>query len=155
MARTVITNYENRKLDILTTNVDVSITDQIQNVPLSFGDTVRYIAGVQQAAQAFLAMLLTKRSSVGPNLGTDFLTYLIVRQPRTESDIRNYYLLTAPDAVRQINTQATESDERIVATSLVAARRTLDTIDLTIQVETESGETASVLAPITLQETLL
>jgi hypothetical protein len=145
----ISTDYSGRKIDLLAMDVDASLTDKVQQVPLSFGREQRSIAGVQQAAQAFVSLLLTKRGSVrGIDLGTDFLVYMVTRNPRTEAEVRNYFQLTAPIASQQVNQTAELSDERIRAVTLISAEVALDRISMRIQVTTEAGETAVVLAPI-------
>lgn len=142
-------DYGGRKIDLLAMDVDVSATERTQRVPLSFGSYPRSIAGVQQAAQAFLSLLLTRSGSVrGISLGTDFLNYLTTRNPRTEAEVRNYFQLTAPAASQQVNQTAEYSDERIRVVTLISADVALDRISMRIQVTTEAGETAVVLAPI-------
>lgn len=144
----VSTDYTGRKIDLLSMDVDTSADSQ-QRVPLSFGSEQRAIAGVQQATQAFVSLLLTKRGSVnGISLGTDFLTYLVTRNPRTEAEVRNYFQLTAPVAAQQINQTAEAEDERISGTDLISAEVSHDRIALRVRVTTEAGETADVLAPI-------
>jgi len=142
-------DYGGRKIDLLAMDVDAGATERTQRVPLSFGSQQRSIAGVQQAAQAFLSLLLTRRGSVrGIDLGTDFLIYLTTRNPRTEAEVRNYFPLTAPVASQQVNQTAEYSDERIRVVTLISADVALDRISMRIQVTTEAGETAVVLAPI-------
>ena len=145
----ISTDYTGRKIDLLAMDVDIRTQESIQLVPLTFGTEQKSIAGVQQAAQAFLSLLLTKQGSVnGISLGTDFITLLVTRSPRTEAEVRNYFQLTAPTAVQQLNLTAEVADERVLEVNLISAEVDYDRISLRIQVITEAGETATVLAPL-------
>lgn len=134
---------------MLAMDIDMGQFDTIQRAPLSFGSEIRSIAGVQQAVQAFISLLLTRRGSVnGPNLGTDFLNYMVERNPRTEAEVRNYFQLTAPVAARQVNQTAQSADERIREATLISAQVELDRITMRIQLLTDAGKTAEILAPV-------
>lgn len=149
MAGKISTDYSGHQLDLLAVDPDLSQAGVRKTLPLRFRDPPYLTAGLQQTVQAFLSLLLTKAGhAYRPGLGTRFVEYIQTRNPRSETEIRSYYQLSAPSAIRQVNSGTNVRDEQIREARLVSALVDLDRISLRILLITEAGERADFLAPV-------
>lgn len=142
------TDYTGRQIDLMSMRVDLERAG-IQRAPLGFYYPPKFITGVQQAVQAYVSLLLTRKGTAAPsNRGTDFLLYMTTRNPRTEAQIRNYFMLSSADAMKQVNEEAISEDERIASVTLLAAVLTSGSVSLRLRLVTEAGESSLVHLPL-------
>ena len=149
MARAISVDYTGRTVDLLAVDPTIGRPGISQALPLRFRDPPDLVAGIQQAAQAFLSLLLTDSGSAfRDTLGTPFMSLIRTRNPRTESEVRNYYQISAPSAIRQANEGADSDDEKLLEARLLSALVDIGYISLRIQLVTVAGERADFLAPV-------
>ena len=136
--------------DILFLQVDTAtLGSSPQRVPLTFGDPVKSITGVQKALQAFLCLLLTKKGGTwNAAAGCDFLAVLEQGLIRTSVDAQNYFARDVPELLAQVNKNAVYSDEILTSAVLESAAVERSRLTLRIRLTTAAGTAVTFQAPI-------
>jgi len=141
------TDYAGRQVDLLA--MDVTPSTKRQRARLRFSDPEKVTAGVQQAVQCFIGLLLTKQGTArNVFLGSPFLSRLQRQPPRSVADLRNAYNVSIREVIQQANLGAQFIDEQIVSAPLIDAVVAEGSISMTIQINTAAGVSATYLTPI-------
>ncbi len=149
MVGIITSDYGGRDIDVLVMDAARDVSSGAVSMRLRYTEPGKIVAGVQQTAQAYLSLLLTKKGTCRDrNVGTNFLKMLGSRVPRSNAEVTNYYLLTHTDAITQVNALAVEPDERIVSARLVSSAIQSTRISLRIHIITEAGESVQYIMPI-------
>lgn len=149
MVGRIVEEWSGRREDIMFVDIGEPVMGSPRRAPLSFGDKVKVVAGVQKCVQRFLALLLTRRgSAIRQDLGSELLTWVMDQRVRTEVQLRNVFSLSVTQVVGDVNAQALRPDERLANVVLTGVLVERTRIVMKMRLTTEAGFSADFLAPI-------
>ena len=144
------TNYTGRKVDLA---LFPDLKTEYQAVSGRFSDFPRAIAGIAKLSQNYLRALLTPLGHYksDPDYGSNLQSKMTTQRIRFPSDVLHAFVIESDRVASYLHAQETEEtpmDERFGKATLVGQNLIGGQIELTIELESASEETVSLLVPV-------